>query len=404
MIMTLASLILVPTASAQSAEPGTGTSDRQSGIRTPSMPGVVRNVVSGTTGKSCASRGSRKYCVGLIPGPGATARSAVVADGAYGSDDCTYLSQSGSTAAVQEYSSDRFESCHLEHRRFEVLEDEVVVGWMNFDVFWSQLMGTSTSTWATQLTLHRVANSSSLPSITAGNLQYDNGLGCEENEASSSGILTITSSDVDDSQLWAPGCDVWEGDVGWINTPDVSFDVYPTGEINLVDTMDIAMTDAQAVRCDWYRGNIGPGCVIFNTTPILQMSTSNPDYGIAAANYAVSQDVLQGNPGRHGRGKPDGNLLVYTSDEDLANENRRNKCRGFVPANAGDQCDEYPPASTTREDDYDALGNWQGVDGVTYDTWSVSASQNSKAGSALQVFYQRNRVMDGDLFYIEITS
>lgn len=132
------------------------------------------------------------------------------------------------------------------------------------------------------------------------------------------------------------------------------------------------------------------------------MSMSDSSFGPAARNYVGAQDNLQGNPGRHGRGKPDGNLLVYTSDESLKKKNHDNKCRGFTTS-PGNQCDEYPPASTTREDDYDILGNWQGVRGVTFQVYDVPASANNAAGQVLKTYYGRNRIVDGDGFYIELT-
>ncbi|CAO5174299.1 hypothetical protein FAIPA1_380014 [Frankia sp. AiPs1] len=274
---------------------------------------------------------------------------------------------------------------------------------MVYDVYWAQhILPPSSLNWTTQLTFHYITEFNE-PTLRFQQISYDNGLSCRENIGGGVGTIEISESNPVGSETWNPDCDdPGYPNVGWTNTAAVSYESYIPGYIDVFAGVNMDITDDQAIRCDHLRGNYNAGCVVVGTTPIIPMSMSDGVYGVAARNYATAQDTLQGNPGRHGRGKTDGNLLYYTSDQSLQDKNRTNKCRNFVTS-PGNQCDEYPPATTTREDDYDALGNWQGVRGVTYEVYDISATANNGAGNALRVGYGGNRIVDGDGFYIELT-
>lgn len=84
--------------------------------------------------------------------------------------------------------------------------------------------------------------------------------------------------------------------------------------------------------------------------------------------------------------------LVRTTDATWKRNNRKAACKGFEKENAEDSCDEYPFASTRN-------GAWKHP--YPYSRRDhVRLSDNRIAGSFLGGFYSRQRVIDGDPFYV----
>jgi hypothetical protein len=167
---------------------------------------------------------------------------------------------------------------------------------------------------------------------------------------------------------------------------------------------------APAIRCDnAVPGNIGPGCVFENYVPTLQYSRSGARGQIAAH---IAQAQASGLPGT--AAAP---LHRLTNSTQVSN-NRNTACGTPPPAPLApstNSCDEYPFASTYE-------GAWTGggsartqggcyyviVNPSTgssgYSICSLDGAQNSGAGSDLNGFYLRNRVIDRDAFKVQITA
>ncbi|MGW5481802.1 NucA/NucB deoxyribonuclease domain-containing protein [Streptomyces sp. NPDC004008] len=59
----------------------------------------------------------------------------------------------------------------------------------------------------------------------------------------------------------------------------------------------------------------------------------------------------------------------------------------------GKDCDEYP-FSTTKEGAYNANGN--------FSARALTSKDNQKAGSQLSTWYNDDRILDGDAFYVNV--
>jgi hypothetical protein len=169
---------------------------------------------------------------------------------------------------------------------------------------------------------------------------------------------------------------------------------------------------APEIRCDnAVPGNIGPGCVFEGYVPTLQYSRSGTR-GQVAAHIAAAQ--ASGLPGS-GAG---GSYLHRLTNSAQITNNRTTACGSPPPAPfapAGNGCDEYPFASTyegaftgggaarTQAGCHYVLVN-QSTGSSGYSICSVNSSQNSAAGSDLNGFYVRNRVIDRDSFRVQVTA
>ncbi|MFI2207428.1 NucA/NucB deoxyribonuclease domain-containing protein [Streptomyces sp. NPDC020192] len=85
-------------------------------------------------------------------------------------------------------------------------------------------------------------------------------------------------------------------------------------------------------------------------------------------------------------------------DTTLRRQNRdtaRAACQAEWPnySSQGKDCDEYP-FSTTKEGAYNAKGD--------YSTRALTSGDNQKAGSRLASWYNDDRILDGDAFYVNV--
>jgi Deoxyribonuclease NucA/NucB len=98
-------------------------------------------------------------------------------------------------------------------------------------------------------------------------------------------------------------------------------------------------------------------------------------------------------PGAYGSGRPLTRNYYDTQMQDRGRRIIQAVCRQFSPVHAGQQCDEYPFAST-----YQGAGS-----GTTnFSARAVDGRQNGRAGGLLSAWYTRDHILDRDRFYIMI--
>lgn len=90
--------------------------------------------------------------------------------------------------------------------------------------------------------------------------------------------------------------------------------------------------------------------------------------------------------------KGHGPALSRTTNKSLKAKNNRVACHSenSPQLSPGQSCDEYPFAST-----YEGAAN-----NSDYSAVAVNAAQNSFAGTRLATFYQNNRIIDHDNFWV----
>jgi len=156
-------------------------------------------------------------------------------------------------------------------------------------------------------------------------------------------------------------------------------------------TVDIV--DSQQLRCDslriWGSPAYNNGCVFRIFTPTLTFSRSDTAISDAAQHIYDAQRSLADHWGWRDNGPP----LHRLVDPARRRQNHDIACAGFVP-DPGDQCDEYPFAST-REG-----ASFVGRDRVS--VASVLALHNPTAGSRIGAFYRDQRVIDNEAFWVDI--
>lgn len=150
------------------------------------------------------------------------------------------------------------------------------------------------------------------------------------------------------------------------------------------------LLDPIATRCDSEPGNTTAGCAFNEITAVFTLSVSDPSVNETAQHIALAQFELPGSPGSLIAGNP----LTRLTDPVARVANRTAACQGFVPARPRDQCDEYPFASTYQGAALAGPGN--------FSVASVAGLDNTTAGGRLGAFYQRNRIYDGEEFYVDI--
>lgn len=88
-------------------------------------------------------------------------------------------------------------------------------------------------------------------------------------------------------------------------------------------------------------------------------------------------------------------IFYDTRLRDRNRETARAACQGQWPnySSHGKDCDEYP-FSTTKEGAYNANGN--------FSARALTSRDNQKAGSQLSTWYNDDRILDGDAFYVNV--
>jgi hypothetical protein len=155
-------------------------------------------------------------------------------------------------------------------------------------------------------------------------------------------------------------------------------------------------------RCDSTLNSTG--CVFWIFTPIFALDFDW--HNEAAEHVAWAQ-----RSGLVGKDWP----LTRTTDPAKIQSNRETACPAHIPRPPGRSCDEYPFASTNE-----GAARYGPDDGRTFfdcsrpdlpeavtgaGGWSacmINEVDNSTAGADLGVFYEDNRVIDGDEFFVEV--
>jgi hypothetical protein len=165
---------------------------------------------------------------------------------------------------------------------------------------------------------------------------------------------------------------------------------------------------ARNVRCDEVTpGNPWVGCIV-TVEPRHLVSLSGPTPELARH---LTHAQAYGLPGFVGSGEP----LRRLTDQTLRQRNGDTACPSSFPRPAGYSCDEYPFRSTW-EGAFTGGGPGgtfsfcqitdlplKGLNEGGYTACMINAEQNSLGGSMLQTFYSRNRVIEGDWFYVGVT-
>lgn len=177
-----------------------------------------------------------------------------------------------------------------------------------------------------------------------------------------------------------------------------------------VSWANISSSQPASVRCDslsYPRGG-APGCINSDATPWMTgyYYTSSDTHGQAAGHIKSAQQALPDHWGlRQLAGYDSQGRITFSlqgtplerigGHPELTQQNRNAACAGFVPVDSDDSCDEFPFAST-----------YQGAafigDPTRRSVAHVPRDENSLGGAILQQFYSKNRVIDGDKFYVTV--
>ncbi|WP_170068072.1 NucA/NucB deoxyribonuclease domain-containing protein [Lentzea guizhouensis] len=152
-------------------------------------------------------------------------------------------------------------------------------------------------------------------------------------------------------------------------------------------------------RCDSAKFRTTNACIFNNVTPFLTFDKNDLGYpvGELVDHIRYAQDVLHA-PGRFKDGKPDGPPLTRNRSTTRIQENRnaaRAICRRDNPTGWKGtvvQCDEYPMAST-----YEGANS-----GGPHSAKLINARHNREGGTQLSNWYEWDRVLDRDKFYVEL--
>jgi hypothetical protein len=143
-------------------------------------------------------------------------------------------------------------------------------------------------------------------------------------------------------------------------------------------------------RCDSekFPASPPPGCVNNKFEPTFKLDGTSgvPDI---IAHIAKAQATLKQAWGLKGSGP----ALHRTTDAALIKRNRAVACPSSRKRPQGKSCDEYPFASTEEGAANNSDFSWD---------W-VNATQNSAAGALLGAFYAKNRVIDHDAFWVQVS-
>lgn len=135
------------------------------------------------------------------------------------------------------------------------------------------------------------------------------------------------------------------------------------------------------------------GCSFLNVKPTFKLRRSNPKVGESAKFIRRAQRKLKDHWGWKGHGKA---LSRWRWKGKGKNPNRKESCRGFKKRSKHDSCDEYPFASTKQGAYFKGRKRTARA--------HVRLSDNRNAGSHLARFYNRERILAGDKFWVRIAK
>jgi hypothetical protein len=181
---------------------------------------------------------------------------------------------------------------------------------------------------------------------------------------------------------------------------------------------------AAPIRCD-NTPTLSPktGCVMPQYIP--GWSASLAEYGGAAANVAVGEALISGTPGQSPN-TPLTRLINPTLQALYGNLMCGNGTFRRIVEVTDDSCDEYPFKSTNQSGgafgvtgpsciqavpflengvwNVDIIGNYNPANTYVCQIGHVTESQNELLGSHLSGFYNRNRIINGDAYWIGVTA
>ncbi|WP_245553542.1 NucA/NucB deoxyribonuclease domain-containing protein [Nocardia veterana] len=168
------------------------------------------------------------------------------------------------------------------------------------------------------------------------------------------------------------------------------------------------------IRCDQIGNRNTSGCIVAGAEPILDMTTRNVPALAGHIGYAQASGLP---------GAPNGTPLTRTTNDAQIQNNRNISCNRVPrPRPAGQQCDEYPFASTNQGGGANgpartyqgacATGmpsSWVVTLPVPVTFWNAEGismcmmpgRDNMRGGGITGWFYVKNRVLDGDTFYVK---
>lgn len=187
--------------------------------------------------------------------------------------------------------------------------------------------------------------------------------------------------------------------------------LYQTGLIADAGTADQVYSPADVVRCDTatYIASAPEGCVFTSRTAVANFQYSRtPDIYV---HIETAQDYPgQTKPGNFSLipGKVEGtplSRLYPLINDNSARYNRNhaiavNTCKqywgdDYTEGNTKD-CDEYPFRSTYEGAAYSEINGGS----VGYSAMPIDLTQNRRAGADLGVFYNNQRILDNDPFFV----
>lgn len=307
---------------------------------------------------------------------------------------------------VTSYSVTRFDACGAFDVTGEVFRtvDGVEEQTGSFDavLVHYMYMAKDQTTWASQITLS--------PSSESGDAV---GASFEMTPACVGSACTLVSSYAPSQ---APAVGEQAQAESYFSWPDDVVNSYGTGApvwyLTVVAGQAVSNPVSQTgpeTRCDNMIPSLASGCVESTDTPEI-----NYDQGYWP-NFGNHVDAAQ-QSGLPGGEYWDNTTLHRTQDQDLMDANRGVACPASIPRPSGDDCDEYPFAST-REGASASGGHGgrtfygcqvsslpTGVTGATgYSICMIDSSENRRAGSFLNSdLYMPYRIIDGDPFYVNI--
>ncbi|MEU5863469.1 NucA/NucB deoxyribonuclease domain-containing protein [Nonomuraea sp. NPDC047529] len=195
------------------------------------------------------------------------------------------------------------------------------------------------------------------------------------------------------SSTWLRTYHIWHSTISTIggrNKPslDVEMTWILPGTIPMNTTYNRSLD--RDIRCD-YRSpgtNAYYGCIFPEFRPTLRVPRSIlPEYADHIADAQATNWPV---------GMPGGLPLTRLTNQDDIDENRTMSCANQPsPRPSGQQCDEYPFAST-----------YQGSYTSGFDASSrlINEQQNHDGGQQLQEFYQLYRILDKEAFHVQVVT
>lgn len=144
------------------------------------------------------------------------------------------------------------------------------------------------------------------------------------------------------------------------------------------------MTQSQPYRCDTI-ASFTSGCVNPGYWPILATMVNLP---------TIAQNIRNvQSAGPHHYGRMAGGFPLIRNDS-LQAANNAAACPPPGPQPPNTTCDEYPFASTSQGASQTQKPDWNSV-------WAPVSEQNAQGGY-ISSFYQTNRVLSGDAFWVQV--